>query len=154
MALLLYSSLGLQEAVLPSKVRYLLLGLLLGFGVSIPFLSDRGYFGAVPYSYVTLHEAVRDGDAIHIVATFLKTDQCEFNAMGVFGLALGRWVELEWDDPDGPKGDRLEGYQTLDIFVKSGAMEYTDIEIRTRHDCDGKKVDKIFLSLDMSEVDG
>ena len=132
------------------NARDLFLGILLGASISVPILSGQGYFSPIPYSYVELLDIGYNEDNIRVEATFVKTDQCEFVDIGVFGLKLGRWVNLDWSDPGGNNGDRIEGYHTLLIDIDAIASDYTNIEIRTRHLCDGVKHDGVFLSIDIN----
>ena len=103
----------------------------------------------VPYRDVdVLASDTSDGEML-LVATFEKTD-CEFQQLVAVGGFLGQTRFLDWRDGDGlgPDYDRENGRQTLRILVDDpGDLDW--IEIRTRHDCDGEKVDKIFARIDM-----
>lgn len=125
----------------------LIVGMVLGLLLMVPIMHSRGYFSPVPFSYVSTDEVFEDGGLLYVTATFTKTDQCVFEKLGVFGENLGAWRELRWEDVDGPSGDRIEGQHTLRLVIDVRFGPYTVIEIRTRHDCNGRKKDSIFLSL-------
>lgn len=122
-------------------------GMVLGLLLMVPIMNSRGYFDPVPFSYVSTDEVAEEGGILYLSATFTKTDQCIFEKLGVFGESLGAWRQLRWEDVDGPSGDRIEGQHTLRLAIDVRSGPYTTIEIRTRHDCHGRKKDSIFLSL-------
>ena len=103
----------------------------------------------VPYKDVELLSYEYTGEEIRIVATFEKTD-CIFNSMQVVGGASGQTEFLDWRDLDGMNGteDRSEGIQTMRIAFELRRDGYDWVEVRTRHNCDGEKVDKVFIRFD------
>lgn len=136
----------------PLAIRDMLLGFLLVSAVAVPIMMDMGYFTPAPYSEVELIEISDNGGHVVMSASFLKTDNCEFRKLAVFGKALGHWVELPWSDPTGEKGDRITGYQSLTLDIVTGGEFYSEIEVRTRHDCGGHKIDRVFINIDMEGV--
>lgn len=103
----------------------------------------------VPYRDVHIIEQWRDGEWLHVTATFIKTE-CEFRKLVVLGHELGESRVLPWEDREEPAGDRLRGLQTLRINI-GDAFDMDRVEIRTRHDCGGSAVDKTFAWLDPRE---
>ena len=102
-------------------------------------------FGRVPYNNVTLDRIHEYDGNTYIAASFVKT-QCKFKDLRVLAYIFGKWKVLPWTDVDVPLGDRIAGKHTLDIYYPSGPYDF--VEIRTRHDCDGVTVDKLFLEID------
>lgn len=131
------------------KVRDLTMGAVLSAVICIPIFINQGYFKPIPYSYVTVNEVIKNETSIEVVATFVKTDLCRFRELGAFGESLGQWTRLTWSDPEGERGDRFPGYQTLHVEIHTEGIDYNQVELRTRHDCDGVRVDRIFLNEDL-----
>lgn len=127
-------------------------GMVLAGGIALPTMFMNGYLDPAPYSNVEILGATSVDDGTVITASFLKTSHCDFKKMAVFGKDLGYWVELNWQDIDGEKGDRMEGYQSFVIKIDTMGSEYSEIEIRTRHDCDGGITDTVFAKIDMSDI--
>lgn len=104
-----------------------------------------------PYWGVELVEARQEGDWLYITVNFVK-GECKREDVVFLGDRLGLTDNLTrgWVGLDGVEDnhDRLEGSQTLRGRLYTGPISYEAIEIRTRHDCDGKRVDKVFLRID------
>lgn len=106
-----------------------------------------------PYWHVEVIEAWRDGPWVYITVNFVKGN-CIREDVVFLGRRLGLTDNLTrgWSALDGVEDnhDRLEGEQTLRgrLFVDS--VSYERIEIRTRHDCDGRRVDKVFMGVDLN----
>lgn len=102
-----------------------------------------------PYKDVELTRYSVEGREMRIVATFEKTD-CTFQRLRIVAAAAGETEFLKWRDLDGlpDNHDRNEGRQTLRIAVHLERDGYDWVEVRTRHDCDGRQVDRVFLHLD------
>lgn len=100
-----------------------------------------------PYSDVELREALLTEDQQLVIhADFVKIG-CVFERLSVVGIGLTGAHLLEWVDDDalGPAYDRAAGIQSLRVKISLGDFKHDRIEIRTRHDCDGELVDKLFL---------
>jgi hypothetical protein len=130
------------------------LGFILGaFLLGLPYLVVTDYFKGEPYEVTKVTYNVNNvsGGTIELRASFIKKD-CEFLKLAVFGEYLGEWFIIPWKDIDhiGENTDRLVGGQTLRISI--GPLDYTfsSIEVRTRHDCNGEKVDKVFTRLELN----
>ena len=124
------------------------------FGSSILVLLFSVYLNffisPTPYRDVELVTGQFLGDEYHIVANFEKTD-CTFKRLTVIGYAAGVTEFLEYRNSGLDLGydyDRDAGEQTLRIAFKLKKDFYDWVEIRTRHDCDGELVDKVFLHLE------
>ena len=103
-----------------------------------------------PYKDVVVHSVERTEDGYIVSASFTKL-QCEFKRLEVFGSNTGRPVYLQWKPLDGSPDtdyDRSAGSQQLIILALSAGRSFDTIEIRTRHDCDGEMVDKVFATID------
>jgi len=125
----------------------LLLGViaLLGIGI-LPKLADRlGLFEPVPYRDVQIQSVEAEGDTLHIKGTFVKTRaNCVFEKAVVMGLGLGGVTPLVWTEFRGPNmsAQRTPGLQPLDWTINLDGQLFDNIEIRTRHDCAGNRVDR------------
>jgi len=104
---------------------------------------------AAPYKGVKVISIDRTPAGIDFFATFEKTE-CRFKALEVVAGSFGETSFLVWRDLDGlpPDYDRGAGAHTLRIAFDFGAIDPDWIEIRTRHDCAGKKVDKVFFRIE------
>ncbi|AMO44079.1 hypothetical protein vBRpoSV10_20 [Ruegeria phage vB_RpoS-V10] len=128
----------------------LAIGILIGIVLNFPF--ERVFFPTEPYKNVTINEQVVEGNEFHLVATFEKT-ACTFQYMEFYGELFGRWERLTYRDSEEPRGDRIIGWHTFNVYADMGGVDYTTIELRTRHKCveivDGKEVtemvDKVFF---------
>jgi hypothetical protein len=102
-----------------------------------------------PYSDVKVLAATKSEDNVTIEATFVK-NECSFVRLEVFGDATGVPIRLEWSGVDGTPDnyDRAAGSQYLAIEVQ-GAVAFDNLEVRTRHDCNGVVVDKVFANVDL-----
>lgn len=117
--------------------------------VLISTVLSQWYGGPTPYRDVEIVQYdVIDGE-ITLTANFTKTE-CVFNRLRVVAGVAGETEFLKWRDIDGlPENhDRNAGQQTLRIGIALQRDGYDWIEIRTRHDCDGEIVDKVFLHFD------
>lgn len=128
------------------KVAWVLLFIVVAaFSLAPYILAPRPYWG------VELVETRQDGVWRYITANFTK-GECRREDVVFLGHRLGLTDNLTkaWQGLDGVEDghDRLEGEQTLRGRLYTGAVSYEAIEIRTRHDCDGKRVDKVFLRID------
>jgi len=125
---------------------------LIGFGLAmlllvVPYFSNIGAFQPIPYRVTKTEWAVKDG-YIEAKVTFWK-DQCRFERMiarGVFFDEVDpRLIHIA--DMDAEMGDRLIGLETVRLKIGPLRADYETVEVRTRHDCDGQKVDRIFLRM-------
>lgn len=127
------------------KLRDLTLGALLGLFLTIGTLFYLGHLESIPYSDVTISEvSLLDSSNIYLDATFKVKEGCKFERLEVFGSSLGHWSDpLWWEDTTGKKGDRIKGYHSFVLEIQ-GDPAYTIYEVRTEHDCDGKRKEEIF----------
>lgn len=111
-----------------------------------PVLSPSPYYG------VEVLRAERTAGSIALVANFEKTD-CTFDRLTVIASEAGETFILLWSDLDGfPEDhDRDAGEQTLRISIAMGERNPDWVEVRTRHDCDGELVDRVFAHIDIPE---
>lgn len=139
------------------KVRWkeMTAGVVLGTVFMSPWSS---LFEVRPYTNVQLVSVAKTDTSVTLTANFRKTD-CSFQRLEVFGFDLGQTYVLNWEnvivreeEDHGPEYDRSNGGQTLRIKVKIPGVGYDKIEIRTRHLCDGAKVDKIFITVDSKDL--
>ncbi len=107
-------------------------------------ISYSTFFSNVPYKNVKLIE-IREYDGnTYVTASFKKTS-CVFKDLRVLAYTFGLWKALPWTDVEAPLGDRIAGRHTLSLYYPSGPYDFA--EIRTRHDCQGITVDKLFLEI-------
>jgi len=105
----------------------------------------------VPYKDVVITSVERTDEGYVVAASFIKSE-CKFKRLEVFGINTGVPVYLEWKALDGSPAtdyDRSIGKQYLMILAITSGKDHHTLEIRTRHDCDGKLVDKIFAKIDL-----
>lgn len=104
-----------------------------------------------PYWRVQLVGTYQDGPWRYITANFVKGD-CARRDVVFSGHRLGIVDNLTsgWEGMDGADDghDRLAGTQTLHGRLYTGDVQYEAFEIRTRHDCTGQRVDKLFLRIE------
>ena len=102
-----------------------------------------------PYKDVVVESVERTEDGYIVSANFIKA-QCEFKRLEVFGLNTGVPIYLKWKALDGSPAtdyDRSIGKQHMVILAITADRDYDTIEIRTRHDCNGELVDKVFATI-------
>lgn len=102
-----------------------------------------------PYTDVAPIRIERVGDVVEFEANFKKTG-CTFQRLRVVVGEAGQTRFVGWRDLEaGPEvGDRNKGLQTLRLILDLPADVFDWAEIRTRHDCDGEKYDKVFWRLE------
>ena len=134
-------------------MRELLVGFAWGTMLAVPF-ALWALWGAIttplPYRDVHILRAEVVGRSLHLTANFIKNDACAFELLEPRGLALNQWAVLPWADATGGPSDvdRLEGHQTLRIVIQWPGIDPSLIEVWTRHNCGGAKVDKMFARID------
>lgn len=122
----------------------LIVGCSLFFGALLGPSINR-LFEPTPYSNVEIVWHELSDDTFSFIANFTKHD-CRFERLTVVGSTQGVTDLLHWQDDDGlPEDfDRLSGQQTLRITIDTNRQAWDWIEVRTRHNCDGRFVDRIF----------
>ena len=129
---------------------FVIVGFVLGLAlIAGPYLQHIGAFDPIPYR-VTGSQWKRTGGYVNYRATFVK-DDCTFDRMVVRGIYFGEVdpALIPWEDIHGPQGDRLEGEQAIALRIGPMNVEYDELEVRTRHICDGRNVDRIFDRIDL-----
>lgn len=103
-----------------------------------------------PYRGVDILDAHIENGQFFLTANFTKTD-CTFVRLSVVADGLSGNEVLEWSDVDELEEyhDRSVGQQTLRIVADLNGQRFTGIEVRTRHDCDGQLVDRVFMRFDL-----
>tara|TARA_R110000796_G_scaffold9443_8_gene32132 strand:+ start:469 stop:915 length:447 start_codon:yes stop_codon:yes gene_type:complete len=135
---------------------YLVAGLILGAAV---FFDWRIVLGPQPYHSVQVVSLERQDHWVHFHVTFQKTD-CVFKKLVVIGTgfeATENLTSLKYDvDQTGKgtyaRGDRIKGQSVWRFKVYAPMGKFENIEIRTRHDCDGETVDKVFLTTSIRKL--
>lgn len=128
----------------------LLWGLLIGTFLTIA--TQVGFWAMSdpsPYKDVVVESVERIDDGYIVSANFIKS-QCEFKRLEVFGINTGVPIYLKWKALDGSPStdyDRSIGKQYMIILAISAEKDYDVLEIRTRHDCEGVSVDKVFATI-------
>ena len=101
-----------------------------------------------PRPYVDIHITRADvvGGRLQFIANFRKNDGCDFILLAPVGVILNTATYLSFEDLDGLGTDfnREPGQQTLRISVDLEGGVYDRIEFRTRHDCGGEIINRIF----------
>jgi hypothetical protein len=105
----------------------------------------------LPYKDVEMYPVVAVEGGYIVEALFTKV-QCTFKRLEVFGDNTGRPQRLVWGNADGSPDkeyDRSSGKQWLSLRVDADLHDYETLEIRTRHDCGGEQVDKVFAIVEL-----
>lgn len=114
--------------------------------------NNRGWWEPIPYKNVTLVEAFREEDGLHLIAVYDKTPaKCTLERLVVFGYLLREVQPLDFIPVrDGNVSQqRTEGKQRMELVIDEKATQYDEIEVRTRHNCEGLIVDKSMLKVDV-----
>lgn len=126
--------------------RDMVLGAVIAIVISLPSFILSGVFSPQPYHSVEIvtEGFIEDGLKYLVVANFVKNDDCVFKSLVAYGSSIGRYEVLEWEDPGVDQGDRIAGAQTLTVLIDTQGNTYDYLELRTRHTCSGKRVDRTF----------
>ena len=107
-----------------------------------------------PYTDVTIVSVVPVEGGVIVTANFIKKT-CTFKRLEVFGTDLGQTYNLDWinvevapESDHGTTYDRAVGEQTLRILIETKGAPFDTFEIRTRHTCDGKDTDRVFVKIE------
>lgn len=113
-------------------------------------LARNGAFDQQPFDRVKVTSVSRSGYEVNIKAQYRKV-ACEIERIVVFGTILGEVTPLDYVPYRGPNidEDRLEGQQAMEIIVDMAGVKYDNIEVRTRHNCEGRHVDNVFLAVEV-----
>jgi len=114
-------------------------------------LSPRPYHSV---EVVSLEQV--DGTTLELVATYYKTTApCRPVQFVAFGLSLGPPQALAHTPIRGPgQGmERTAGWQTLRWQIATDEVHYHTVEVRTRHECSGRPVNRIMLSIPILDMD-
>lgn len=139
------------------KVKDVVLGLLLGLIIFVPMFFSFGLFDPNPYSRVDRLELSvdKENENLNITykANFYKYANCTFIRYAVYGFDLGEWKLIQSSDPTGEKGDRVAGWQTIELTLQ-GRPQYSKYEIRLEHDCGESypKVGTVFDRFDYKDI--
>lgn len=130
------------------KSFYLLLAVTLALFVSSALLiaTANGWFDPRPYWGVKVRPLQVDDDGnVGVIADFTK-GHCELVKFGVDGVNFDGAFPLKYTDLDGrpEDDDRLAGDTTLRILILVDGGEYDYFDLKTRHVCNGRRVDKRF----------
>jgi len=109
----------------------------------------------VPYTDVTVLAMTPAPKGYQIEVLFVK-NTCTFKRLEVFGNNTGVLQYLTWFAQDGSPSkdyDRSKGQQYMNIVAETEHDAYDAIEIRTRHECAGVVVDKLFARIDINKAD-
>lgn len=123
---------------------------LFGFIVSaVVILAVYGIPTPKPYTDVDLLSYEVVGGKADIQVVFTK-NKCVYIDLVVVGDYLGEPEYLLWETVGNqPEGDRIKGKQKLHLSVDLNGQEFDYIDIRTRHQCANKFVDKTLIRIDL-----
>ena len=118
------------------------------------WVSEReGWFDLTPFKNVRDISVSPKEDSIVLRARYTVTDRhCDFvPPIVVFGYILGVRKALEYTPIRQPNQteQRHAGEQLMTLRIDIGARVVDRIEVYTRHDCDGKRVDTEMLAVDV-----
>lgn len=121
--------------------------------LNLGWASREYIFPPNPYNNVSVVSLERGKETLKVEANFTKLG-CDFVRLDVVGIANEATAILNWEDNFSlpPDHDRAKGSQTLSITINLPDINFERVEIRTRHNCDGLKVDKVFLTIPMSNI--
>jgi len=121
-------------------------------GAAAQFVLSDWVKNPVPYRNVQVQSLSFADSRISLVANFEKT-ACKFERLTAIAGVAGETQFLYWENIDATDtGDRSVGTQTLRIAISVLGIDYDWIEIRTRHDCDGTKADRVFYRIEPDDV--
>ena len=106
----------------------------------------------VPYSGVEILSVTEVPEVGYLVEAHFTKNECKFKRLEVFGNNTGVLKYLKWEPRDGSPNktyDRSKGEQYMLIEVTTVPNSYDTIQIRTRHDCDGTIIDKVFATVNL-----
>ena len=123
----------------------LVASLLLGI-VAWEILQRSGVFDPVPFKDVEVLEKTVDGDIVTVHFRYIKT-ACTIRRLRVVGETLGVIGDVPWKTSDGRTAaiEREPGLQTGTLIIDTQGNDV--VEVRTRHDCDGMDIHRVFLRL-------
>jgi len=105
--------------------------------------------GRAPYSNVRIDEVRREDDWLYLTFSFRKRD-CWRRDVRFIGRRNGLTEYLHWEGLDGVPDDhsRLNGDQTVRgrMLVAGDPLDW--IEVRTKHRCQGKYVQRTMMHLE------
>jgi hypothetical protein len=120
-------------------------------GAAAQFLLSDWIENPVPYRNVQVQSLTHADDQVFLVANFEKTHGVFERLVAIAGVA-GETEFLYWYNLDPEVGDRTLGDQTLRIAISVLGIDYDWIEVRTRHDHNGDKIDKVFARFTPDDV--
>ncbi len=128
------------------RAAFACLGLSIGFAL---YPALQYVLQPVPYRNVEIVGKTRAGDWLNVIATFTKT-ACQIERLEVVGSAVGVpefliWRHLGQLTPE--EHDRTVGRHAFRVAIYVDARAYDWIELRTRHDCAGERVDRVFARI-------
>lgn len=111
-------------------------------------LFQSGFFDPAPYRNVEVVSLTDVEGEIYFVANFEKTS-CTFIRLSVVGSEAGETRFYDWRDLDEIEEnfDRSAGEHTLRMGIDLDNTAPDWLEIRTRHDCDGRMIDQVFYRI-------
>lgn len=113
---------------------------------------NRSWFKPTPYNKVEIDSVERKEDGLHVIANFVKvTEDCKPEKVVVFGYLLDSLRPLDFIPirEGRVERERTAGPQRMELVIDEQAERYDEIEVRTRHNCNGIIVDKTMLRVDV-----
>ena len=122
-------------------------------GVLLLFAIDAGLFDPTPYRDVVIQTVERTPDGnVFIHATYTKTDAvCEYVRGQPFATFVGGREALSYEPirSGGQTDQRFAGFQNLRWLIDLHGLEPSGLEIWTRHDCNGRRVDLMMARVEI-----
>jgi hypothetical protein len=130
---------------LQSKIKDLAIAFGIAMLVVFPYAKESGVFTPEPYNNVRVVNEFKFEDKIRVEISFTKlNNNCHFSEAAGYARSLGRYYRVPLQFPLGQEGDRIAGDHFAIIDITTDGVPYIDkVEVRTRHICNGVKVDKI-----------
>lgn len=102
-----------------------------------------------PYTDVDRIEVVWDDYHVDMAYSFYKNDGCSLVTFHIEGSSAGVYVPLYYVDLDGlsKNFDRPPGQHFLNIRVLTDGKYFEKIRVHTRHDCEGRMINKVFTEV-------
>ncbi len=136
----------MKHHLTPNKV-----GFVIAMAMLLAVFNINGYFKPVPYGQVEILSVTEEEGRIYFKANFIKVE-CEFKALRVQTEHFSQWDETPWSNEDSHTADdRMAGEETLSISFAGSSETVDRVQIKTRHTCDGEKVDKTFALFTLSD---
>lgn len=137
------------------RILDIVLGLITTALVAALVINETPLFDPVPYRGAQVIEAERTQDNhLHVAIAYRKTSaDCEYQRGQAFALLPGAREPVSFEAMRGPgqTSQRFEGQQMLRWDIDLNGWYPDVVEIWTRHDCEGHRIDRLMATVEVPE---